>query len=673
MPQAETRSTTCPLDCPDLCALEVSVAEDRVVGITGKADHPITQGYICGKVRHFDQHMYGSERLLTPGRRIGPKGNGSFEPISWDEALSEITERFQQAIERYGSEAILPFCYGGSNGKLSQDTTDARLFRRLKTSRLARTVCAAPSGRAFEGLYGKMPGVSYRDYGQAELIVIWGANPHASGIHLVPFVRQAQKTGAKLIVVDPRATQLAKKADLHVQLRPGTDVVVALSLIHWLFSQNRADQAFLSKHATGVEPLREKAALWPLERAAEIAQVPVAILEQFASMYAEASPAVIRCGWGLERNRNGGSAVAAVMALPAVAGKFGIRGGGFTASNSSAWKLAVEDAIGEPEPDTRMINMNHLGQALLTEKNPPIDCLFVYNANPLATVPHQQRVREGLAREDLFTVVFDQVMTDTARYADIVLPATTFLEHVDYRVSYGTGYLAELLPVVQPVGESRSNVEVFAELCDRMGASRPGDVSDPKELFALLLNGSDSSTVSEAIAEEGSVPPPTGVHPIQFVDIFPRTEDQKVHLFPESLDQEAPGGLYHYQEDPGSNGNSLALLSPSSAATISSTLGQLNDRPVPLEMHPDDAASRGITDGDRAQVTNAYGEVHCFVKLSKDLKPGVVVLPKGLWSHHTLNGNTASALAPDTLTDLGGGACFNDARVEVKPLQKQSE
>ncbi len=526
----------CTLDCPDLCSLDVSVKDNHILTITGSDDHPITQGYICRKVRHFADHVYGGHRLKSPARRIGVKGEAKFEAISWDAALSEIVDRIRDVIDRHGAEAILPFCYGGSNGKLTQDSTDARLFRRLKTSRLARTVCAAPSGRAFDGLYGKMPGVAYPDYPHARLIVVWGANPSASGIHLVPFIREAKKSGAKLVVVDPRRTPLAKQADMHLQLRPGTDLVVALSVIRWLFESKLHDQEFLAEHTIGADELQKRAADWPPERAADVAGVSAATLEQFARLYAETSPAVIRCGWGLERNRNGGSAVAAVLALPAVAGKFKVRGGGFTMSNSSAWQLATDEAVNEPEPDTRIINMNLLGRALTEQRDPPIDLLFVYNANPLATVPNQQLVREGLRREDLFTVVFDQVMTDTARFADIVLPATTFLEHTDYRVSYGTGYLGKAKPLIDAVGESRPNYEVFAELCERLGLTRPGDAVGPEAIFAKLFESNGAAAeLHSALDDKGSLPPPTGVAPIQFIDVLPKTLDERFTWFPMSL------------------------------------------------------------------------------------------------------------------------------------------
>jgi anaerobic selenocysteine-containing dehydrogenase len=307
---------------------------------------------------------------------------------------------------------------------------------------------------------------------------------------------------------------------------------------------------------------------------------------------------------------------------------------------------------------------------LLDERAPPVELLFVYNANPLATLPNQEAVRRGLAREDLFTVVFDQVLTDTARYADIVLPATTFLEHTEYRRGYGASYLFRSEPAIGPVGESRPNYEVFAELCQRLGLARPDDPVGPDELFEAMLDGShDAERIRQALRERGGAPPPCGSNPIQFVDVFPNTPDRKIHLVPPDLDREAPGGLYHFHRDPVTEAYPLALLSPATDRTISSMLGQLIRREIPLELHPADAASRGIAEADEVRVYNTYGEVRCLATINADLRPGVAVLPKGLWSQHTRNGATANALAPDTLTDLGGGACFNDARVQVEKIQ----
>ncbi|HEX5760635.1 MAG TPA: molybdopterin-dependent oxidoreductase [Thermoanaerobaculia bacterium] len=659
----EILRTACPLDCPDACGLEVTVESGRVTKLAASDAHPFTAGFICSKVAHFPRHLYGPERLLYPGVRAGAKGEARFERLSWDGALDLLTQKFTEVRDRSGGEAILPLSYGGSNGLLTQDTTDARLFRRLGASRLDRTVCAAPTGRAATGLYGKFPGVALGDFSHARLIVLWGVNPSASGIHLVPVVRDAQAAGAALVVVDPRRTPLAAKADLHLAPRPGTDLPLALAVIRWLFTEGRADLAFLAAHATGGEELRRRAEPWTIARAAEVCGVPAAAIERFARLYADASPALVRCGWGLERNRNGGSAVAAVLALPAVAGKFGVRGGGYTMSNSGAYRLEKEKerAIAEPEPPTRRVNMNHVGRVLTNGTEPPVDLLFVYNCNPLATLPNQELVRRGLEREDLFTVVFDQVMTDTARYADLVLPATTFLEHAELSRGYGTYVVHRSAAAIAPVGEARGNVEVFAELCRRLGLARPGEAESEDELTDALL----PERLRAELPGPGVALPDCGASPVQFVDVFPYTPDRKVHLVPEALDREAPEGLYAFRPDPATERFPLALISPATGHTVSSTFGQLRRRQVPLEIHPDDAAARGIADGDAVRVWNGYGEVRCAARLTRDLKPGVVLLPKGLWSHNTASGTTANALAPDTLADLGGGACFNDARVEV--------
>lgn len=481
----------------------------------------------------------------------------------------------------------------------------------------------------------------------------------------MPILERARARGAKLAVVDPRSTPLAKQADLHLALRPGSDLAIALALLNWLFSTGRADLAFLAEHATGVEELRRRAAAWSIERAAELAGVPPDAVLALAELYAAARPAVLRCGWGLERNRNGGSAVAAVLALPAVAGKFGVRGGGYTLSNSGAWKFDAR-AISGPAAATRAVNMNRLGQALTELADPRIHLLFVYNSNALMTAPRQELVRRGLGREDLFTVVFDATRTDTARWADLLLPATTFLEHRELSRGYGAFVLHAIEPVVEPEGEARPNYDVFAELAVRCGVARRDEIPTAAEAVDRLLDSTGrGDELRSEIGDRGFALPATGAAPIQFVDVFPRTADRKIHLVPEELDREAPAGLYGFRVDPATDRFPLALISPATSRTISSTLGQLRRKLVPLTIHPQDAAERGLRDGDRVRVWNDLGEVHCDVRITGDLRPGVVELPKGLWSHNTANGATACAVAPDTLTDLGGGACFNDARVEV--------
>jgi anaerobic selenocysteine-containing dehydrogenase len=665
----DVRHSACPLDCPDLCHLEVEVstADGRVQRVNGGSRTPITDGFVCGKVRNIAEHMYGEDRVLHPLIRTGAKGDGRFRRATWDEALDLVAQRIDRVVETRGGEAVLPFHYDGSNGWLTGGGSLAkRFFRRLGASRLLRTFCAMPSHTAANGLYGPIPGTALEDYEHAKLITLWGVNPSATGIHLVPVIQRAIDRGAKLAVVDPRRTPLARRAHLHLAPRPGTDVVVALAVIRALFERGRAALGFLHEHATGVDLLRERAQRWTLDEAARVSGVAAAELDRFVELYAASSPAVVRCGWGVERNRNGGGAVAAVLAIPAVAGKLGVRGGGFTMSNGDArWGVTPEHGIRAREPSTRAINMSQLATALTEVRDPSVDVLFVYNCNPLATAPNQEGVRRGLAREDLFTVVHEQVMTDTARWADVVLPATVFLEHRELRRGYGAMRMYDSPAVATPPGEARSNNELFGALIDRLGLGKDGEPRTDEELVGAILDGARGAEIRAQIASRGAAVPTDGAAPILFVDHRPATPDGKIHLVPEALDREAPGGLYAYREDPGTAEFPLALISPSLASQITSTFGQLRRGEVPLEISPADAAARGIADGDVVRMWNALGEVIVAAKISKDVRAGVVVLPKGLWRHHTRNGSTANALVPETLADLGGGACYNDARVEV--------
>src|SRR5450830_957639 len=551
-----TVRTACPLDCPDACTLDVTVEQGRIRKIDGGDANPVTRNFICAKVRRFGERLYGEDRVLYPSVRQGAKGQGTFARVTWDEALDLIARRMTEIKDTAGAEAILPYYYGGSNGLLTQNTNDAELWRRFGTSRLATTICAAPTGAANLGLYGKMPGVVYQDYPHAKLIILWGVNPSASGIHLIPFIKEAQEAGASLVVIDPRTTSLAKRADLHLAVRPGTDLPVALALHRVMFEEGHADRAFLDAHTHGADRLREAASPWTIERAAAEAGIDPAALGQLADLYVTSSPALVRCGWGLERNRNGGNAAAAVLALPSVGGKFGVRGGGFSMSNSLSFGLTSASWIDTPEPATRLVNMNHLGRALLDYSDPPVQMLFVYNCNPLATAPDQNRVLQGLQREDLFTVVFEQVHTDTARFADVVLPATTFLEQYDIAKSYGPITLQLVRPVIEPRGEARPNAEVFSALADRLGVG-----SAETEIETLMrVTGRMGHGTGSGLIERGVATPPYGGAPVQFVDVFPLTPDQKVNLYPEGIAGDAPAGLYGYQADPATERFPLALI-----------------------------------------------------------------------------------------------------------------
>lgn len=666
---ASVLDSVCPLDCPDTCSLAVTVDSGRVTAVDGSRRNAFTDGYICAKVRRYPERIYSPLRLQHPQRRVGAKGEGRFERISWDDAIDLVTRRFKRIIAEDGAQAILPYHYGGSNGLFGEGAADARFFNRLGASELMKTLCAAPTGAVYRAMFGTMGSVPPQDSAFARVIVLWGVNPSATGIHLVPHVRAACRAGAFVAVVDPRRTPLARTASLHLQPLPGTDVVLALAMINELIRRGHADRDFLARHTGGFEELARAAADYPLSRAAAVCQVPKADIAELIDAYATASPALIRCGWGVERNRNGGNAVRAILALAAVAGKFGVRGGGVTMSLGRAFpvnaaRLARPELRAQP---ARQLNMVQLGRLLTEPQQPPIRALFVYNANPVAMTPDQNRIIRGMSREDLFTVVHDQVLTDTARFADVLLPATTVFESSELHKSYGHYFLQSSEPIIPPIGESLSNPELFARLSRAMGFTEPELAPSTADLLRDAMDF-DPERIggigSEQLRQDRIAP--LHFHGrtelIQFVTDFPSTASGKIELSPPEL------GPITYV--PSTDRHPFVLLSPASDKTINSTFGEFNLRDPTLQMNPADAAQRALGDGDAVRVFNDLGELHVKLKVSGDIRPGVVALPKGLWRSSTLNGATTTALVPDHLTDIGAGACFNDARVEVRSLRR---
>ena len=658
-----TLETTCIMDCPDTCALEVSVEDGKLLSIAGSGANRLTSGFICDKVRQYGKRVYHTDRLQHPMRRTGPKGSGRFERIGWDGAITVITERFSSISEEYGAEAILPYHYGGSNGLLSDGGLDALYFARLGASRLDKTICAVPTTEVATGMYGKMPGVPFEDYPKANLIVIWGANPKASNIHLVPFLREAKRNGAFIAAVDPWNRFSDNEIDLHLPVRPGTDLPLALAMIRLWKDAGQLDETFLSEHAEGLHPLLEQADRWTTDAAAAETGIPREAIATLARKYAEANPAVIRCGWGPERNRNGGQAIAAILAMPSLMGKFGRTAGGYTMSNTGAVKMDDESVYGPNKRQTRLLNMTQLGAILTEAPSPPVKGLFVYNCNPAVTVPDQQAVLRGLAREDLFTVVFEQVMTDTATYADILLPNTTFLEQHDVRVGYGNFVVGGIRPVIDAVGESKPNDEVFSLLARAAGFNDVPFTWDSETHMhrvaeAVSLEGHPADVKALADGRLVGVDFPDGA--VQMGTIMPRTEDGRIHLTPSVL------GLnpYEYEEADGST-YPLALISPATNKMVSSTLGEFNYPVLAVSINPADAEARGIDHGDGVRVFNDLGEVLCEAHLESRVREGVVSIPKGAWRKSSQNGMTSTALCPAHLNVVGGAACFNDARVEV--------
>ncbi|MEQ1568703.1 MAG: molybdopterin-dependent oxidoreductase [Myxococcota bacterium] len=649
--------SVCPLDCPDRCSLAVKVEGGRVLEIDGSELNPMTASYICGKVRKFPQRVHGPLRVRQPAVRVGPKGPGArFEPVSWDEALSLVADRFSTIAAESGWEAVLPYWYAGSNGWLTGGGLDLRLWNRLGTTRILRTLCAANTGAGVARSYGDLPSADPLDVDHTDLAVVWGCNPSASGIHLVPHLRAVQQRGGGLIVVDPRQTPLAVHADLHLAPLPGTDVALAHAIARWLFEQGRIDRAFTARWVADVDAYQALVEPWTPARAAEVTGVPAAAIVEAAQRYADADRAIVRVGWGLERTRNGTDAVRSVLALPALTGRFGRRGEGWILSTSAGYRVDAKRWQEVPGAPTgpRTVNMSELGRILEEVRDPPIRALYVYDCNPAVTVPDQVRVLRNLARDDLFTVVHEQVHTDTVDYADVVLPATTFLEHHEIVRSYG-GYLVQYAePAIPPVGESRSNHQVMASLACAFGLGDEAAFRVSERELAAEIAG--HARVDFAALERDKVVRVAA--PLQFVDVVP---SRPITL----VDAAGP----RYRPPPVDAALPLIVISPSSTRAISSTgFETLPAGTAVVGVHPDDAAARGLTDGSPARVFNSVGEVHLRISIDPKLRPGVACIPKGLWRSGTLNGHTSNALIPGHVDELGGGACYNDARVEIEAL-----
>ena len=661
--------SVCPLDCPDTCSLDVHVEGGKIAAIDASPLNPVTGGFICSKVRDFAGRVYDERRLSRPLRRSGPKGSGRFEAISWDDAIGEIHKQFTAIRDEHGSEAIVPFSYDGSNGFLTGKLVDTAFFRRLGASRLDQTVCATPSSAAAAGLYGAMGCADMSQAADAKHIILWGGNPRASNIHIMPYLKEAKARGATITQVDPRRTLSQDLIDLHLPVRPGTDLVLALAMIAWLDAKGLTDPKFIANHTTGFEKLIARAREYTPEKASEITGVPAIDIRTAAERYAAADPALIRCGWGPERNRNGESATAAILAIPAVAGKFGVRGSGYILSTNRGYHYDGERAIGVPPSTSRLLNMSRLATLLNEPISPPIKALFVYNCNPAVTMPDQAGVIRGLEREDLFTVVFEQVMTDTAQYADIILPATTFLEHTEVKRTYGSYSYMYAPPVIRPLGEAKPNYEVFGMLGKTFGFDDDIFSLSADELAERVI-AAIGDRVRGTLDRDGeswrgkrlSFDFP-GENPIPFDTVFPEKPERRVDLFPESLGE----NIYRYIPLE-SDRFPLALISPSSAKMISSTFGERGKGLASVEIHPDDAAPRGIAAGGKVRVFNQLGSVVVLAKVSESIRPGVLSIHKGLWRDSSESSFTASALAPDNVTIMTGAATFNDARVEVEPL-----
>jgi anaerobic selenocysteine-containing dehydrogenase len=668
------KNSVCPLDCPDTCSLAVTVAGDQVVAVRGSKVNPITHGAVCAKVaNYYPEFVHGPNRLRHPLKRVGKKGTAEFERISWDEALDTIHGRVSQIIDRYGSQALLPLNYAGPHGMLAGDSMSLRFFHRIGASLLSRSpLCGGIRGAAYAGTFGATPGTPLQQVAFAKLIIVWGNNATSCNLHLMRQINAAKRNGARLAVIDPRRVKVAEQAHLHLSVRPGTDVVLAWALAVELERIGGLDRAFIEKHVLGFDAYMQAARAYPPPRAAEICGVPVDDIRTLARWYHEAAPAVIAWGNGLERNQNGGSGLRAIAALPALAGKFGVAGGGLVGGAGHAFpktpdRLTRSDFV---PPQTRTINIIDVGKLLLDDSlDPPLKALFVYNHNPLIVHPDQNRLKQGLAREDLFVVGIEVAMTDSMAYADVVLPACTHFEHADLYPAYGQQYLQRTEPVIPPVGESLPNTEIFRRLAARFGFADAAFRASDTELMDDALNLDDPRMqgirasripLDRAISMEFS-----GEEPILFRNVSPRTPSGKVELESATLGARYGATLPGYR--PLVSSYPLTLITPASDKRITSTFGGLavNDSCPVLEMNPADAAVRGLVDGSEVKVWNDLGQVFLPLHITAAVRPGVVSSEKGAWLRTSHNGQTVSALAPTHKADLADGACYNDSRVEV--------
>jgi anaerobic selenocysteine-containing dehydrogenase len=681
----------CPHDCPDTCAMLVHVRDGRAVRVQGDPDHPVTQGFLCTKVNRYVERTYHADRLTAPLRRVGAKGEGRFEPATWDEALDDIARRLNEIRQgEHGPQAILPYSYSGTLGKVQNESMDRRFFHRIGASLLDRTICATAGSVGWGVTYGDRMGPTPVEAEHARFILLWGTNTLTSNPHLWPALRRARERGARIIAIDPIRTRTAAQCDEHLAIRPGADAAMALGMMHVIFRDGLEDAEYLREHTVGWEALRERAAEWTPARTAEVTGLPAERIELLAREYATARPSFIRLNYGLQRHHGGGMAVRTISILPAVTGAWRELGGGATLSTSGAFTGLNGAALQKPDwipPGTRTINMIRLGEALTRPDagvgGPPVQAFVVYNSNPAAVAPDLGQVRQGLLRDDLFTVVMEHFLTDTARYADWVLPATTQLEHWDIHSAYGHLYLTLNRPSIEPVGESLPNTEIFRRLAARMGLDDPELREDDVTLIRQALDSSHpwlEGITFERLMEDGWVRlnVPDDFRP--YADPHPNTPTGKIQIVAPELEALGLDPLPTYIPPAESaEGNPwlaarfpLMLLSPPEHPFMNSTF--VNVPPLAraagdarLLLHPNEAAVRGIQADDRVRCWNDRGHFFGRAVVTEDVRPGVAVSYGVRWAMRSEDGLTVNDTTSQRVTDMGGGATFYDNAVEVEP------
>ncbi len=686
----------CPHDCPDTCATLTEVRDGRAVSFTADPDHPITQGWLCAKVRPYLDRVYSPDRLRHPLRRVGPKGSDQWQRISWDDAIGEIATRWQAIIAEHGGATILPYSYSGTLGLLQLGVCNHRLWNRLGASGLERAICGAAAEAAVQATYGARLAPDPADLLHSRLIILWGHNPASTGPHLMPLLRAAQRNGAYLVVIDPRRTLTARSADEHIQPWPATDAALALGLMHILFRDGLHDEAWLAANTVGWHDLRARAAAYPPERVAALTGVPAATIEALAHRYGTTKPALLKFADGVQRHGNGGQTARALACLPAVTGQIGVLGGGLAYSTSDyvRWDLPALGHASECPPTPRIVNMNRLGAALTGEvADPPIQSLYVFCANPVTSSPNATRTIRGLQRDDLFTVVHDLFLTDTARYADIVLPATSQLEHVDLHKPYGHRNLQYNTPAIPPLGEAKSNWDVMRLLASAMGYDEPWLHQEAEAVIAEVLDATRATNplldgiTLERLQAEGTVPlniPPA--RHVPFADLRFPTPSGKVELRSaviasrglDPLPDYTPPAEFadHYAASPGkemSREGKLILISAAAHHFVSSSMANqpslaAKEGAPYVEIHPLDAAARGIHSGGEVELTSARGSCRLRAVVTANVAPGVTVAPKGRWQRLSPDGRNVNWTTSDALADLAGQSTFHSNLVTIVPV-----
>lgn len=702
-------NAVCPHDCPDTCGIHAYVKNGRLIKVEGNPDNPFTRGNLCRKVAHYEERVYSPDRLLYPMRRVGPKGAGEFERITWDEALDETVRRWKEVIAEHGPEAILPYSYAGNMGVVNMAACEGRLWNKMGASQLDRTICSSAGEAGHTYTMGWSGGMDPEAFALSKFIIAWGTNLSSTNVHQMPFVREAQKRGATFVVIDPYRTRTAQCADWFIQLKPGTDSALALSMMHVIFTEGLHNEDYLERYTIGWKALKERAAEYPPQVAAEITGLSVEEIVTLARRYATEQPSAIRLGYGLTRNSNGGMMARTITCLPAVIGAWGKTGSGLLLSSSSHFRTN-KAAVKRPDllegRNPRTINMTEFGKALTELQDPPVKALMIWNSNPAAVAPNNNLVRQGLEREDIFTVVHEQLMSDTAKYADILLPATSQMENLDLNTAYGHLYIQLNQPAIAPLGESRPNIEVQHELARRMGFADPCfnetaediirlalQVDDPRmegityeylleHGFAKLKPDANSGFVEQSVEAPSIENPKFKIENIStpFVDGKGfRTPSGKIEFYSEQAKQDGHDPLPQYvplaesaEGDPAlARRYPVNLLTPAAHHFLNSTFSNLpslqkGEKEPRIWVHPQDAGSRGIADGDWLRVWNDRGEVRLKAVVSENVKSGVAWSPSLWWNMDSPLGSNVNALTSDRLTDMGGGSTFHTNLVQFE-------